>query len=488
VTLASWWRPLALVVAGVVGAVALPLWWPGIGWPIAALAITGAALALRRVDGAGTRAPSVADRIWRLGSLVGAVALVAVAAVRAAEWLVALCLLVAVPLAAVGVAGGPGWLGLARGVAALPRASALTLVSAVRDAVGRGNANRAAPGDLVRAAVGLAVGGLLVCVFGALFWAADATFAGLLRGWFTDISVPGVTRAVLGFVLVVGLAAGLARAVPPPSSTQDGRPTRLGVPEWAIAIAMLDVLFGVFVWVQVTVLFGGNRYVLGPGGPDYAVYARGGFAQLLWVTVLTLAVLAVLTLWARRDTRAQRVLLRVLAGTLCVLSLVIVTSALKRMGLYVQAYGFTVPRLLGYAVVCFLGIVFALVIVAGVRLRAPWLPRATVAAGVGLLLALAVLNPEALMARTLLARLDGPYPIDRAYVASLSADAIDVIDRMVPEPERSCVLARLERDLERPEPWYGRNLARERARELLARKPIRLVTVCLLVDDLPVAG
>jgi hypothetical protein len=439
--------------------------------------------------------------------VAAAVALVAMAAVRAAEWFVALCLLVAVPLTAAGMAGGSSWLGLGRGVVGLPWATVTGLAAAARADVrardergageterqggGRpqGRADRTALAGAARVAVGVLVGGLLVGVFGALFWAADAAFADLLRGWLAEISVAGTIRAAVGFALVVGLTAGLAHARPAPPSTQDsGAPTpRLGVPEWVIPIAMVDVLFAVFVWVQLTVLFGGERYVLGPGGPDYAVYARGGFVQLVWVTVLTLGVLAALTVWARRETRAQRVLLRVLAGALCVLTLVIVTSALKRMGLYAQAYGFTVPRLIGYVVEVWLGLVFALVTVAGVRLRAPWLPRATVAAGVGLLLALAAVNPEALMARTLLSRLDGPYPVDRSYIAELSADAVEVIDR-VPEPERSCLLARLARDLERPDPWYAWNSARERARDVFARRPIRVAAGCVEPGDLPVAG
>jgi hypothetical protein len=445
--------------------------------------------------------------MWRVGTAAAAVALFAMAAVRAAEWLVALCLLVAVPLAAAGLAGGSGWLGLVGGVARLPWTAVTGLVAQVRADVrardergggeagpaprggsALGRADRAALAGVARVAVGALVGMLLVCLFGALFWAADAEFARLLRRWSAGISVAGTIRATLGFAGVVCLAAGLAHARPARPSTRDRSWARLRVPEWVIPIVMVDMLFAVFVWVQLTSLFGGKGYVLRPGGPDYAVYARGGFVQLMWVTVLTLGVLAVLTIWARSETPTQRVLLRVLAGALCLLTLVIVTSALRRMGLYAQAYGFTVPRLIGYLFEAWLGLVFALLIVAGVRLRAPWLPRATVAAGVGLLLALAAINPEALMARTLLARLDGPYPVDRFYVATLSADAVNVIDQ-VPEPERTCLLARLARDLERPDPWYGWNLARERARDLLTRRPLRRPAGCPVFHErLPVAG
>jgi hypothetical protein len=106
---------------------------------------------------------------------------------------------------------------------------------------------------------------------------------------------------------------------------------------------------------------------------------------------------------------------------------VIVASALTRLGLYAQAYGFTAPRLLGYTGGIWLGLVFVLVIVAGARLSVRWLPRAIVGTGVVVLIALAAINPEALMARTHVARLDQLYPLDVRFLESLSADAADEI-------------------------------------------------------------
>ena len=81
------------------------------------------------------------------------------------------------------------------------------------------------------------------------------------------------------------------------------------------------------------------------------------------------------------------------------------------------------------------------------------------------------------MARTLTSRLETPFPVDYYYyLSTLSADAISEIDRLR-EPERSCVLARLAADLERPDPWYGLNLSRERARDLIARRPLETTSV-----------
>jgi len=258
-------------------------------------------------------------------------------------------------------------------------------------------------------------------------------------------------------------AANVVRAGnrPDPSAVDRRRP--LGAVEWAIPLVLVDLLFGLFVWVQVTVLFGGHDYVLGIGGPDYATYARGGFVQLGFVTALTLGLVAGLGLWARRQTATDLGLIRALGGLLCLLTLVIVASALKRLGLYADAYGFTWPRLLGFAGELWLGLVFVLLLLAGIRMRADWLPRTTVAAAVMVLFGLVVVNPESLMARTVLDRLGGPYPVDLGFVRGLSADAADEIARL-PVGYRDCALMKMRITLKQPDPWYRLNLARQHAR------------------------
>lgn len=324
----------------------------------------------------------------------------------------------------------------------------------------------------LRTVTGVVIGVVLVAVFGALFRAADPAFADLVRRMTDDISATTLLRAVLGFALLTTAALGAAYLVltrtpvwAPEPTTKERR--MLGPGEWVAPLVMLDVLFAVFVWVQLTTLFGGEEFVLAPGGPDYADYARDGFLQLVVVTILTLGVVGVLAVWAGRRSRPERVALRVLGGALCGPTLVIVASALKRMGLYAEAYGFSVPRLLGYAAEAWFGLVFVLLILAGIRLRADWLPRAVTAAAVVVVAGLAAVNPEALMARTHIERLDRAYPLDYYYLSTLSADAVPELRRLA-EPDRSCVLARLRAELEAPDPWYGLNLARQRARELLA--------------------
>jgi hypothetical protein len=312
----------------------------------------------------------------------------------------------------------------------------------------------------------------LVLVFGALFASADPVFARLLRRSVPPVSPTALAASAVLFVAgaLVTLSALRLRTAP---RAQDRPVTRRALRrlDWAVPLALLDTLFAVFVGVQVTVLFGGHGYVLDPGGPSYAEYARSGFWQLTVATALTLAIVGFVAHRAARDTRADRRLVRALAGPLCLLTLVVVASALRRMGLYVEAYGFTRVRLVAVTAEVVLGMAFVLVLAAGVRLRAPWLPAASVAAAVAAVLTLVAIDPDAAVARTIIARYHHDGHLDAGYLSRLSADAVPEIDKL-PEPYRSCVLAGLADRPSTVDHWYAFNAARRTALRVLRARPV----------------
>ena len=139
---------------------------------------------------------------------------------------------------------------------------------------------------------------------------------------------------------------------------------------WVMPLTALNLLFAVFVAVQITVLFGGNERVLTTAGLTYAEYARSGFFELATVSVFVLAIVAAacggLSLERGRDRR----LLAALLGPLCALTLVILASALHRLDLYVDAYGLSRLRAVVIATCWWLAAVFLVVLVAGVVVRA----------------------------------------------------------------------------------------------------------------------
>ena len=234
--------------------------------------------------------------------------------------------------------------------------------------------------------------------------------------------------------------------------------------EWAVPVGLLAGLFAVFVGVQLVALFGGSGYVSRTPGLTYAQYARGGFWQLLAVTVLTLLVIWGAVRLADRD--ADRGWLRGLLGALAGLTVVVVMSALTRMWSYQQAYGFTVLRLLVEVCEVWLGVIYLLIIVAGVGMRAGWIARTAVALGMVALLGLAVLNPEGFIAAHNIERWQASGRLDVRYLGGLSSDAIDAV-RALPEPERGCVLVGIARGLGADD-WRSWNASRAAGRAELA--------------------
>jgi hypothetical protein len=157
-------------------------------------------------------------------------------------------------------------------------------------------------------------------------------------------------------------------------------------------------------------------------------------------------------------TVADRRLLRVLVGTLCATSVVVVISAIHRMWLYQQAYGFSTERVMVVTIELWLGAVFVLIAVAGIRMTARWLPRAVLLAGAVALLGLAAINPDRLIADRNIDRYEQTGLLDTDYLLSLSQDVEPALQRL-PEEVRQCARYR-DRG---PDAWYEFNVSRSRA-------------------------
>ncbi len=448
-------------VAGVVAALVLPVWRPGIGWLLTGIAVVGAVVVADR----RARGGQDGTFTWRnAGWAALALALLSMGAIRASGWLFVLCVLGAVVSGSLALVGKRTVHTVLYDVLAVP----LEALRAVPWA-GRGLGRFAARRDGVARRIALAVlaAAVLVAVFVPLLASADAAFAALVRAMIPDLSVATVVRWCLVFVVAASVVAGACYflAAPPPRATAD-RPHRskYGL-EWTVPLGVLVLLFSVFVAVRLVALFGGTEYVLRTSGLTAAEYARGGFWQLCAVTVLTLAIVAAALRWAPDVTRADRLRQRVLLGALSGLSLVLVGSALSRMWTYQEAYGFTVLRLLVEVCELWFGAVFVLVIASLVKLRSTWLPRAAVGTAAAALLTLAILDPERLIADANLDRAAAGKPLDHSYLEGFSTDVVPVVSARLPEPVRTCVLRRILAD-DTPDGWPAWNLSRATAREV----------------------
>ena len=377
-----------------------------------------------------------------------------------ADWIVALCLVAGTASVLVGVTRGSRILEFLVAGMAWPMSTLRGLPwlnRSLRGIFGTGRAPR-----IVLTVVWSAVA---VLVFGLLFASADAVVADWADRLLPDLTLETFVQRSFTGVFVGGatLAAAYVALNPPDVSAVPGRTARAAHRfEWLVPVLLVDAVFAVFVAAQAAVLFGGHAYVAETTGLTYADYVHQGFAQL---TIATLLMLIVVWASSRRvgPEPADRLWMRVSLGLLCALTLVVVVSALHRMSLYQEAYGFTQLRLLVDVFEGWLGVVVIAVAVAGLVRWGTWVPRFALVTGVVGLLGIAAINPDAWIAQQNIERYEQTGKLDLAYLTSLSADAYPTLLDL-PEPLRACVVS-LSPDLD--DDALAWNLGRVRARAAL---------------------
>lgn len=446
---------VAIAVAAIGTDLALRSGVAGVAGALLVVAVAGGLLVSRRV---------VNRKAWPL-LLVAPLFGIALAT-RAAGWLLALDVVAAAGLLALGASLGrtgdptdlsiPDVLGRGLHVAvhgllapAFPFARERT-----RPTPSTGGAEDRAPSTTAAVARGALLGAPIVVVLGLLLGSADPVFASFFR--FPTDGGDAVLHLVLLAVGATGAAALFRTTSAAPYDLRLSGRRFLGPIEAATVLTGCVAVFLAFTASQVAAVVGGAGYVARTAGLSYGDYARHGFFQLLAAAAITLAVLLAVRAAVRAPERRSLVWLSEAA---VVLTLVLVAGAVRRLGLYEQAYGLTLLRLWSLLFAIWLGGVFVLLgaVVAGAGRGRSWFVPAAVGLALAGLLVLDVANPEALVARRNIERFAGTDRFDAATLAGLSDDAVPAIaaelDHLAPT-ERAEVLARL--CVERtPSPFHG---------------------------------
>jgi hypothetical protein len=324
--------------------------------------------------------------------------------------------------------------------AAVARDSAAAFVPLVfRDAIRA----RTVPQDSHRRGAlisAVALAAVLVLFFGNLLAHGDPLFASVVTIPAFDASVPLSHLAVAGFFAwIVGgwthgaLGFGFARTPAP-----DALPGRLDTLQITVVLGALNVLFGLFLVTQLGWLFGGDAVLKARTGLTVAEYARRGFFELVWVTLLVIPVLLATRAVTSGDDAAARRHTQMAVPMIGLVGAMVVSAA-ARMRLYVGFYGLTTDRF--YAAVFMAWLALVLVWLGLTLLRdwgRPFVGGAVVVGLLGLGV-LNVVNPDAVIARVNLARAAERSPantnetrdVDLKYLARLSGDAAPLVVRAV---------------------------------------------------------
>ncbi|MCP4344007.1 MAG: DUF4173 domain-containing protein, partial [Desulfobacterales bacterium] len=152
----------------------------------------------------------------------------------------------------------------------------------------------------VKAAIrGLVFAVPLLLVFGFLLAKSDMRFEKMVTGFFN------LKKFFSHFLLIsffTILSAGILKTVFTEEnwnvmsfgSFAGSKTGRLGGIEMSIILGSLNILFLMFIMVQMSYFFGGDEFVISPAGPTYSKYARQGFFEMVTVAVLILPLLLVI--------------------------------------------------------------------------------------------------------------------------------------------------------------------------------------------------
>jgi hypothetical protein len=321
---------------------------------------------------------------------------------------------------------------------------------------------RSSPGSII-AGIGLAV--VLAIVFGSLLRSADAVF----DAWVGRTIDPSWLFARIAVALIVATLCGgwlsgwFDRPFGERSPFPTSDPIQFAPSTVLIPLATLLLLFGGFVTIQASYFFPGHS----PEAGAVAQIARRGFFELVAVGGLALLVLLIADSSLRWAPSGARTAFRVVAMSLLVLVGAILASAVWRMGLYVERYGWTELRL------------FASVFLLWTAIILPWF-GATALCGdprrftAGALLAALILcgglhaiSPEAVIVRSHLDPVEGGREFDYSYLQTLGVGAIPAIvarwERILPE-QRVGFEAMFDRLCEEERTGFAWTLSRQGAR------------------------
>lgn len=161
-----------------------------------------------------------------------------------------------------------------------------------------------------------------------------------------------------------------------------------------LPILFLYAIFFVSQWKYYVSAFTG---VL-PEGFSYAEYARQGFFELCAVSLINLFLIVSIAFFIKRSAKGTSVTLLVVASAFCLCTLVLISTAVAKLVMYIRFYGLTQKRIYAMWMILLIGLLF-LVIALGQYLRKFKITATCFTVTILMFAILAVCNVNALCAR-----------------------------------------------------------------------------------------
>ncbi|MCL6570509.1 MAG: DUF4173 domain-containing protein [Bacillus sp. (in: Bacteria)] len=228
-------------------------------------------------------------------------------------------------------------------------------------------------------------------------------------------------------------------------------------------LVLINVVYVLFTIVQFKYFFSGTLQE----DLTFAEYARKGFFELLFVTLINLSITVFVITFVNQTTSVMRRLTQIMLTILVLASAVLLTSAFMRMGLYEKAYGFTFTRVLVHSFMIFLVVIFTYTLVK------IWIEKLSLfhfyfITSILYYTAITVINLDTIVVKQNIARYETSGKIDVFYLSKMSSTGvlglIDLYEKDKNIPDLKTVLQERKNEaLIEDTPWQSYNLKRAQA-------------------------
>jgi len=326
----------------------------------------------------------------------------------------------------------------------------------------------------------------ILVVFAALLVSADLIFADYVENALRWLDLERIADWVRRFFVVIVSGIFFLGALVSALRARGEKPTIgirrpllspfIGFIESMVVLSAVDLLFVGFVAIQFAYLFGGQGNITA-AGYTYSEYARRGFGELVAVAILSLGLIMALGTWVKRQKKRHNTWFNGLSAALVGLVSVILISALKRLLLYENAYGFTRLRTYTHVAIYWMGLLFVVFLVLLITGHLRRIALVAVLSVVGFVATLNLLNVDAFITNRNTVRLAETGAIDIDYLSTLSDDTMPGLIHLAQEspswvraellPYLACRHTLLS-DRDERVSWQSYHLSHVKAQKLLA--------------------
>ena len=206
--------------------------------------------------------------------------------------------------------------------------------------------------------IGVAISFPLLFVIVNLLVSADQQFGNLIGTfprWLLGLKIEEEVLRTIAITIYTLAIFGLFQVLKTKQQLPAETPKQKEKMAWDSVISLtvltlLNIVYLLFVFVQFQYFFGETL----KEGYTYAEFARRGFFELLFVTMLNLLIISTIVSFVDKASKFTTLAIRALLSLLVIFSGVMLYSAFIRLFMYEEAYGFTFARVLAHSFMVFL--------------------------------------------------------------------------------------------------------------------------------------